>query len=273
MSARGWIRCLAFGAGFGVVVTLLAACGASDKKPAAARDIPIFSVKVVNVYPHDTEAFTQGLVYEDGSLFEGTGQLGSSSLRRVKLETGEVLQKEELGDQYFGEGVTIVGDRILQLTWTSRTGFVYDKHTLKPTGHFTYLTEGWGLTYDGNRLIMSDGSSNLQFLDSHTYEYKGFITVRAGDVPVQRLNELEYVDGEIYANIWPGTRIARIDPSSGAVVGWIEVPALLGPDDYGDTIDVLNGIAWDSVGKRLFLTGKLWPKLFEVEIVAAAEKR
>ena len=269
MRARERIRRLASGAGLGVAA-LVVACGAADREPVAARDIPVYSVKIVNVYPHDTGAFTQGLVYDDGFLYEGTGQLGASSIRKVKLETGEVLREQKLGDQYFGEGVALVGDRLVQLTWTSRVGFVFEKETLREIGRFEYLTEGWGLTYDGARLIMSDGSANLQFLDPSTYQYRGFVTVRAGDIPVQRINELEYVDGEIFANIWPGNRIARIDLSTGAVVGWIEVPTLLKPEDLGSEIDVLNGIAWDAEGRRLFLTGKLWPKLFEVEIVRVA---
>lgn len=267
------MRRLAVAAGLLAVVSLLGACGASDKKQLAANEIPIYNLKVIKTYPHDTTAFTQGLTFEDGMLYEGTGQRGSSNVRLVELETGKVLRRHDLGDEYFGEGLAIVGERLVQLTWTTQTGFVYDKRTLEPTGEFQYLTEGWGLTYDGSRLIMSDGSSNLQFLDPLTYEYKGFVTVRAGDVPVQRLNELEFVDGEVFANVWPGSRIARIDPSSGAVVGWIEASGLFGSDDYTGTIDVLNGIAWDATGKRLFLTGKLWPTLYEVELVPVAPEQ
>lgn len=248
-------------------LALMLACGAGEKEPPASEKIPVYTFKIVKVYPHDKEAFTQGLMYADGVIYEGTGQRGESSIRKVSLETGEVIQKRDLPAELFGEGITLVDDHLIQLTWTSQVGFVYDKNSLQQVAQFRYLTEGWGLTYDGKRLIMSDGTATLQMLDPKTYEYTGYIAVKAGRTPVEHLNELEFVDGEIFANVWPGNRIARIDPETGSVVGWIDGSGLLAPEDYRDTVDVLNGIAWDARSKRLFVTGKLWPKLFEVELV------
>ncbi|HOD66344.1 MAG TPA: glutaminyl-peptide cyclotransferase [candidate division Zixibacteria bacterium] len=249
-----------------LLAVLPAACGSSQKQPAPPAKIAAYRVKVIRTYPHDSLAFTQGLAYEGGYLYEGTGKPGASSVRRVRLETGAVLQRRDLPAPHFGEGIALVGDRLVQLTWTSRTGFVYDRATLAPLSEFRYLTEGWGLTYDGIRLIMSDGSATLQLLDPQTYEYCSFLAVRADGEPVERLNELEYVDGEIFANVWPGDRIARISAATGQVTGWIDASGLLAPEDYGDSTDVLNGIAWDAEHRRLFLTGKCWPKLFEVEL-------
>jgi glutamine cyclotransferase len=248
-----------------LLILLLWGCGQSEEASEKTAQIPEYTVRVVKTYPHLTDAFTQGLVYHDGFLYEGTGQRGESSLRKVRLEDGEVLQEYDLPDRYFGEGVTIVDDRIIQLTWYSQTGFVYDLGTFELVGNFKYLTEGWGLTFDGARLIMSDGTSTLQILDPETYDYVGFIPVRAHGSPVGRLNELEYVDGAILANLWPTERIVRIDPESGEVTGWIDASGLLNREDYTDSVDVLNGIAWDAAGRRLFLTGKYWPKVFEVE--------
>jgi len=230
---------------------------------------PVAGYKIVKVYPHDRQAFTQGLQYVDGFLYEGTGQHGQSGIRRVKLETGEVLQHQPLDSRYFGEGITVFGDTIVQLTWQSEIGFVYDKKTFKQLKTFTYPGEGWGLTHDGKRLIMSDGDlrGQLRFLDPATLKETGRLVVRDGGRPVDDLNELEYVRGEILANVWQTSRIARISLKTGEVTGWIDLTGLLDPREAAGT-DVLNGIAYDAVGDRLFVTGKLWPKLFEIKIVA-----
>jgi len=236
--------------------------------PILTLATPSFTYKVVNAYPHDRNAFTQGLVFENGVLYEGTGLWGRSTLRRVELETGNVLQIRKLPDQLFGEGITIFGERIIQLTWQSCVGFVYDKNSFELLEEFHYPTEGWGITHDGKRLIMSDGTSMIRFLDPATFEEIGRIEVRDEDGPVTRLNELEYVQGEIYANVWETARIARIAPDTGDVIGWIELAGLLSPEDRSGPVDVLNGIAYDAENDRLFVTGKLWPRLFEIELVS-----
>lgn len=228
---------------------------------------PIYGYHIVNTYPHDPSAFTQGLVFEDGVLYEGTGLRGRSTLRRVALETGIVLQRGRLADRFFGEGITIYGDWIVQLTWQSNTGFVYDKDSFERLREFHYPTEGWGLTHDGEHLIMSDGTATLHFLDPESLQEIARIEVVDDKGPVTRLNELEYIRGEIYANVWQTERIARIDPQTGRVVGWIDLTGLVRALDTTQRIDVLNGIAYDAQGDRLFVTGKLWPKLFEVELV------
>jgi len=228
-----------------------------------SKVIPVYTYKVVNTYPHDRSAFTEGLVFEDGLLYEGTGLHGYSNLRRVKLETGEILQIRELSAQFFGEGVTIYGSKIIQLTWQSHIGFVYNKYSFKLLQEFNYPDEGWGITHDGKHLIMSDGTETLHFLDPETFEESSQIEVYANDIPVTKINELEYIQGEIYANIWQTERIARIDPLTGQVVGWINLKGILSPEDHSETVDVLNGIAYDTKNDRLFVTGKFWPKLFE----------
>ena len=230
----------------------------------AARN---FTYKVINAYPHDRYAFTQGLVFENGVLYEGTGLRGRSSLRRVDLASGDVLQIRQLPDRFFGEGITILGDKIIQLTWKSGVGFVYDKESFELLEEFHYPTEGWGITHDRKRLIMSDGTSTLRFLDPETFEEIGRIEVYDKDGPVIRLNELEYVQGEIYANVWKTDRIARIAPDTGDVIGWIELAGILSPEDRSEPVDVLNGIAYDAETDRLFVTGKLWPRLFEIELI------
>ena len=229
---------------------------------------PVYSYNIVNTYPHDPDAFTQGLVFDDGVPYEGTGLYGESSLRRVELETGNILQIRELSDQFFGEGITIYGDSIIQLTWQSNIGFVYDKNDFELLQEFNYSTEGWGITHDGTRLIMSDGTSTLHFLDPQTFEEIGHIDVFDDNGPVTRLDELEYIKGEIYANVWQTDRIARIAPETGRVVGWVDLEGLLSAEDRGEPVDVLNGIAYDAQTDRLFVTGKLWPKLFEIELVS-----
>ncbi len=250
------------------VVTAPAQTPAPTAIPQTADTVPIYTYQIVDTYPHDPNAFTQGLIYADGVLFEGTGRNGQSSLREVDLETGQVQRQVELPEQFFGEGITLFGDRIYQLTWQSQQGFVYDAETFRQLDTFTYPTEGWGLTHDGSRLIMSDGTPTLYFLDPQSLQETGRVTVRYGDQPVVRLNELEYVDGEVYANIWQTNTIARIDPHTGQVVGWIDLTGLLQPADVTQPVDVLNGIAYDAARDRLFVTGKLWPKLFEIDLLA-----
>ena len=225
------------------------------------------SYRIVNTYPHDPEAFTQGLVFADDILYEGTGLRGQSSLRKVDLVSGNILQIRNLPPRYFGEGITVFGNKVIQLTWQAKIGFVYDKKTFQLLGGFNYPTDGWGITHDGNRLIMSDGTSTLRLLDPQTFKEVARIEVHSTDGPVTRLNELEYVKGEIYANVWRTDRIARISPQTGKVLGWIELGGLLSPEDRGRRIDVLNGIAYDAKNDRLFVTGKLWPKLFEIELI------
>ncbi len=229
--------------------------------------IPVYTYKVINTYVHDRRAFTQGLVFESGVLYEGTGLLGRSTLRRVKLKTGDILQIRELPDRFFGEGVTIYGNKIIQLTWQSRVGFVYDKDSFKLLKEFHYPSEGWGITQDGKHLIMSDGTSTLRFLDPETFKETGRIKVYDNNGPVTKLNELEYVQGEIYANVWQTNRIARIAPQTGRVIGWIKLKGLLSPQDHSREVDVLNGIAYDAKKSRLFVTGKFWPELFEIKLI------
>ncbi len=231
------------------------------------QGIPVFTFRVVNTYPHDPTAFTEGLALDHGVLFEGTGLNGRSELRRVDLESGQVVQSLKLDPQYFGEGVTTWGDRIIQLTWKTRLGFVYDKTSFALLKTFEYPTEGWGLTHDDTQLIMSDGTAIVRFLDPNTFQETKRITVTADGGPVFNLNELEYVRGEIWANVWQTDRIARIAPDTGQVIGWIDLTGLLGPADRQQPVDVLNGIAYDAEHDRLFVTGKLWPKLFEITLV------
>jgi glutamine cyclotransferase len=255
-----FVLCLATAGG----LAICSCPGSADSMRAIAT--PVYTYKVVNTYPHARDAFTEGLVCENGLLYEGTGNYGSSTLRKVKLETGKILQIRELPPGYFGEGITIYGNRIIQLTWKSHLGFVYDKASFKLLRKFRYPTEGWGITHDESRLIMSDGTSILYFLNPETFEETGRIQVRDNNGPVSSLNELEYVRGEIYANVWQTDRIARISPQTGRVVGWIELRGLLEREGVIGPVDVLNGIAYDSKRGRLFVTGKWWPKLFEIEI-------
>jgi glutaminyl-peptide cyclotransferase len=219
--------------------------------------------KIVHTYPHDRDAFTQGLLYHEGFLYEATGIEGKSSLRKVELTTGKVLQRVDLPGAYFGEGLALWKDKLIQLTWKSKIGFVYDRATFRQIRTFNYSREGWGITQDGKRLIMSDGSSTLYFWDPETFKEVGHLDVTDKGKPVPELNELEYVRGEIYANVWMTERIARISPATGRVLGWIDLPGLLTPAERAST-DVLNGIAYDAKQNRLFVTGKRWPKLFEI---------
>lgn len=231
-----------------------------------APQIPVYGYKIVKTYPHDPYAFTQGLVYENGVLYEGTGLYGQSTLRMVELETGQVLKLRRLDPQYFGEGIAIWKNQIVQLTWQEKTGFVYDKASFDLLKEFSYTTEGWGITHDGQKLIMSDGSAHLYFLDPETFQEIGRLTVTGNDKPVVHLNELEFIKGKIYANIWQIDRIAMISLETGRVEAWIDLAGLLKPEDRKGSEDVLNGIAYDAQGDRLFVTGKLWPKLFHIEL-------
>lgn len=233
---------------------------------AVAGGAPVSEYRVVESFPHDRQAFTQGLAWDGDALLESTGLHGKSSLRRVDLRTGKVRQKHRLGKEFFGEGAVIVGERVIQLTWRSGTGFVYDLSSFKQLATFPIAGEGWGITWDGRRLIMSDGSATLRFLDPVTFRETGRIQVRDGGDPVARLNELEYVEGEIWANVWWTDRIARIDPGTGRVTGWVDLEGILSPFAVGQK-DVLNGIAWDPEGRRLFVTGKRWPRIFEIEVI------
>jgi len=227
-----------------------------------------YTFSVVNVYPHDKNAFTQGLVFDDGILYEGTGIEGESTLRRVELETGKVLQSVNLSSQFFGEGITVFEGKIVQLTWKSHKGFVYDKNSFELLSEFSYTTEGWGITHDGSRLIMSDGTATLHFLNPETFEEVGTVEVYDNDHPVTRLNELEYIQDEVYANIWTEEKIAIINPQTGQVKGWINLSGLRDWENlYAG--DVLNGIAYDTTEDRLFVTGKLWSLLFQIELIPA----
>jgi glutamine cyclotransferase len=234
-------------------------------QPPPQPDIPTFGYKIVNTFPHDPQAFTQGLEFHDGYLYEGTGLKGKSSLRRVELRTGRVVQIHRLPSEYFGEGITILGDKIYQLTWQNGVCFVYDRRAFRQITQFRYDGEGWGLTNDGKHLIMSDGSEVITFRDPDTFAEVRRITVRAQGKPVKNLNELEYIEGEIWANIWYSDIIARIDPSTGIVKAWVDMEGL--PVKDRDIEAVMNGIAYDRQNKRLFVTGKNWNQLFEIELI------
>jgi glutamine cyclotransferase len=226
--------------------------------------------EVVNTFPHDPNAFTQGLVFDEGDLFEGTGLEGQSSLRRVDLKTGRVLQEHRLDDEVFGEGIAVLGDEIFQLTYTEELAFVYDRRTFKLKRTHQYKSQGWGLTHDGKLLIMSNGSDKLVFRDPASFEVVREVAVRDAGVPVVDLNELEYIEGEVYANVYQTDRIVRIAPRTGRVVHWVNLEGLLAPRDRTGQEDVLNGIAYDRKDRRLFVTGKNWPKLFEIKVVPPA---
>jgi glutamine cyclotransferase len=236
--------------------------------PALCRAaVPVYGYDIVHTYPHDPAAFTEGLFYLHGFLYESTGLEQHSSIRKVRLETGEVLQQHDVPSQYFGEGIVNWNNHLISLTWKSHVGFVYDLKSFKPLRQFRYDGEGWALTQDGNRILMSDGSSEIRLLNPQTLLPIGRIQVTLEGKPVNSLNELEWVKGEIYANVWQTNWIMRIDPHDGHVIGAINLAGLLGPSDIvkGKT-DVLNGIAYDPQGDRLFVTGKNWPKLFEIKL-------
>ncbi len=254
-----------------LAATVHAAQGSSDLVQAGT--IPIFGYEIINVYPHSSLAFTQGLVYDDGLLYEGTGLYGGSTLSRIDLQTGRALVQTHLDGNLFGEGIALWKDRIIQLTWQSGLGLVYGKKNMTRIGNFSYQTEGWGITSDNKSLIMSDGTDILHILDPESFEEERRILVTANGRPQRGLNELEYIKGQIYANIWPTNWIAIISPESGVVKSKINLQGILQEGDIqGSKVDVLNGIAYDSLEDRLFVTGKLWPKLFEIKVVPKSEE-
>jgi glutaminyl-peptide cyclotransferase len=250
-----------------IVAVVLVAAGIvawNHVQNATAESPTRYTYRVVNTYPHDASAFTEGLVFCNGSLFESTGEV--SSLRRVNLTSGDVLQEFLLPSEYFGEGLTAVDGKLVQLTWQNGIGFVYDMETFGLLGNFSIATEGWGLTYDGTNLILSDGTSNLYFLNPTTYEIVRQVNVKDGNNSVTNINELEYINGDVYANIWMTQKIAIINPQTGQIKGWIDLTGIYQPQGFED---VLNGIALDKQTNRLFITGKDWPNLYEIKIVAS----
>jgi glutaminyl-peptide cyclotransferase len=247
-----------------LLVTLLAVIACLYVPACSSQPVPVYTYKIINTFPHDPEEFTEGLVLENGILYEGTGLRGESSIRMVDPKTGNILLAFQLPDQYFGEGITIYKDTIIQLTLDSEKGFIYNKDTLELLKEFTYAGEGWGITHDESRIIISDGTSTLRVMDPVTLKATGQIEVNDNGKPVDMINELEYVNGKIYANIWKTHRIAIIDAATGKISGWIDLTGLLDRQKYGNTPDVLNGIAYDSTTGHLLVTGKLWPVLFEI---------
>lgn len=265
------IRRLGTAALAGLVV--LAACGPGGAKSTTQQPLepapetaPVYGFKVVKEHPHDPKGFTQGLVYLDGFLYEGTGQEGLSSLRKVELETGRVLKKVDLDSRLFGEGIAILNDKVYQLTWRNQTGFVYDLATFRKEREFSYRTEGWGLTHDGAHLIMSDGTATLYFLNPESLRVERQIIVTDGGIRQDYLNELEMINGEIWANIWNSDMIARIDPKSGKINSYVDLTGILATKHRHGKEDVLNGIAYDKKNDRIFVTGKNWARLFEIKI-------
>jgi glutamine cyclotransferase len=244
-----------------IFAALFLACSVAHLAPAAD------TYRIVHTYPHDPNAFTQGLVFVDGHLYESTGRSGQSSLRMVDLETGSVLQEQPVDSKYFAEGLTDWSSTLVQLTWQTGVGFVYDRFSFRVLRNFSYAGEGWGLAHDAKSLILSDGTSVLRFFNPDTFKEVRHLIVKDHGKPVTEINELEYIRGRLYANIWHSDRIARIDPKTGKVLGWIDLKGLLPDSERSSPEAVLNGIAWDAAHNRLFVTGKLWPKLFEIEIV------
>jgi glutamine cyclotransferase len=262
------VLALAAGAGAAVAQTPAPAAAPQTSTPPVARP-PRQGYEIVAVHPHDAAAFTQGLVFRNGEFLESTGRY-PSTVRRVRLEDGAVLVRRELDTTYFGEGLTVFGDRAFSLTWQNGKGFIWNAETLEPLGEFAYAGEGWGLTHDGTRLILSDGTARLRFLDPQTFAETGSVTVNWQGRPVARLNELEFIDGEVWANVWQTDAVLRIDPATGNILSVIDLSGLLAPGDITDPADeVLNGIAWDPATRRLFVTGKNWPKLFEIRVTQA----
>lgn len=251
----------------GLALLLLASCGATT-----AAEPPVDGYRIVREYPHDPTAFTQGLLYLDGKLYESTGLNRQSTIREVRLEDGKVLRSVSLEPQFFGEGLVNWGPDLISLTWQDGVGFRWGRADFREKGRFRYPGEGWGLTQDGRNLILSDGTNELRFLDPATMTELRRLPVTYRGEPVHRLNELEWVKGEIFANIWMGRRIARIDPKSGEVRGWIDLSELAVANANGDPDAVLNGIAYDDKGDRLFVTGKNWAKLYEIDIIPKAKE-
>ena len=244
--------------------------GTTTATKSSTSPAPVYTYKVIDVYPHDANAFTEGLVYYDGFLYESSGLYGNSSLRRVDLDTGQVLQIYNLSSRYFGEGITIFDNAIIQLTWQNNVGFVYGLNSFGLLQNFSYPDEGWGLTNNGSQLIMSDGTSNLYFLDPQTFQRTGEITVHDGATPVEDLNSLAYINGSVFANVYPTDRIAVINPGTGQVTAWIDLTGIENLTGCHCNVgnDVLNGIAYDAQDDRLFITGKDWPSVFQIQIVS-----
>ncbi len=265
LASLGVALALTLAAGAAVAQDAMRAAGQAAAAAVQPARPPVYGYEVVAVYPHDPDAFTQGLEIHDGEFLESTGR-HPSSVRRVAIETGAVLTKRELDAQFFGEGLTAVGDRVLTLTWQGGHGFVWDADDLEPAGTFSYAGEGWGLTHDDTRVILSDGTANLRFLDPITLQQTGSVPVTYMGRPLTRLNELEFIEGEVWANVWQTNFIVRIDPATGVVVGVVDLTGIL-PDPVDNPADdVLNGIAWDAAARRLFVTGKNWPKMFEIRL-------
>lgn len=253
------------GYGLSQIAKSAEASPASSAKAHVVEPIPVLSVRVVKAFPHDSQAFTQGLEYYGGYLYESTGLKGKSSLRKVEIATGRVLQSVSLSSEYFGEGLTLIQGKIYQLTWLAKTGFIYGLKSFRKTGEFHYESEGWGLTHDEHSLILSDGTNQIQFIDPATFQVKRRLEVYAGREAVVNLNELEYINGLIYANIWHSPRIARIDPQTGQVLAWLDLEKISAKEQR-EPEGVLNGIAYDREGDRLFITGKDWPELLQIKI-------
>ena len=258
----------------------------ASKSNSSGSSLPVSGYKVVNSYAHDPKAFTQGLAFNNGFLYESTGQQGSSSIRKVELETGKILAKKDVAAAFFAEGMTILNNKVFQITWRDKTGFVYDLETLAPTKEFRFQGEGWGLTNDGKHLIMSDGTHVIKFIDPESFEVVRQIAVmQETGKPLFLLNELEFVDGEIWANIWHSEEletsttqgrmpnigkpnyVARINPETGKVLGWIDLAGISPDDTSRDSENTLNGIAFDAENDRIFVTGKNWKKLFEIKLI------
>ncbi|MFT3723789.1 MAG: glutaminyl-peptide cyclotransferase [Hyphomonadaceae bacterium] len=243
---------------------------APASKPAAAAappEVPVYGYTVVASYPHDPAAFTEGLQFVDGAMYESTGMEGTSWVRKVDLATGQVQQQHDVDKQYFGEGIVVLPDKIVSLTWKNQKGFILDRATLKQTGEFTYPGEGWALTTDGSKIYMSDGTAQIRVLDPATLAETGRIDVKMNGRPIDQINELEFIKGEIWANIFQADRIVRIDPATGEVKGVVYLAGLLTKEDKGaHNVDVLNGIAYDAAGDRIFVTGKYWPKIYEIKL-------
>lgn len=249
------------------VLLLVAPAVAAAQAPSSSLErAPIQSYEVVASFPHDSGAFTEGLFVQDGVLYESSGLEGRSDIRKVDLATGKVLQKRDLDAKYFGEGIIAWKGKLIELTWRDQIGFIYDLKTFEPKGSFAYPGEGWALTHDGKRIIMSDGTAQLRFLDPDTLKETGRVTVTDGGGEINNLNEIEWIDGEVWANIWQTDWIARIDPVTGKVKAWVDMTGLLSAVDRTGREDVLNGIAYDAATKRVLVTGKFWPKLYEIRV-------